>query len=491
MLGGLIKKCRENKAMVLINLAFLTIYSLICFVNHANYRTYALDLGAYTRALSDYAHFHASYGEVFREVPENILSDHFDILLMLFSPLWWIFGSITLLIVQLAAILLGARGVYKLARFQDLNKATCTMAATCFLAYFGIFSAVAFDYHSSVVAACMLPWFVLFFKKGEFKKMGWVFIFILISKENMALWMFFVCSALVWMNRRDAWRRNAAVKLSLISILFFIALLFYVMPSFSSQKQYSHFEFHVLGNSFKEIILNMLQHPVRAVSLLFQNHLPDASLANIKAETWIFWLISGGFLLIYRPVFLWMVLPIMMQKMYHDDPAKWSVAQQYNIEFAPLLAWCLLEIVKTRTVKTQNILAACTLVCCVVVTIRLCDNTVGFVDKTRIRFYQADHYKCDFNKEDVREVLKAIPNGATVSAQSMFVPHLIEKKAVYQYPFGKKAEYILLSTDIHAWPLSPKTLQSRIDSLLSSKNSPAVCVKNGIYLFKIEANTLY
>ncbi len=491
MLKTLLNKIAANKAFVIVNLVFLTVYSLICFVNHANYRTYALDLGAYTRALYDYAHFQVSHGEVFRATSENILSDHFDLLLMIFSPLWWIFGNVTLLVVQMLAICFGSLGVYKLAKQNKLNKTAAILAAISFLAYFGIFSAVAFDYHSSVVAACMLPWFVLFFQCGENKKMILVFIFILIAKENMALWMFFVCSALVWMYRKTPQQKKTAISLSLAALLFFVWVIFYAMPFFSSQKEYSHIEFHILGNSFKEIIFNILQHPLRAFSLLFQNHLPDASLNYIKTETWIFWLISGGFLMIYRPVFLWMLLPIMLQKMYHDDPAKWSVAQQYNIEFAPLLAWCLIETVKNKTIKTQKIISVLVLVCCVAVTIRLCDNTISFVDKTRIRFYQSDHYQCDFNKQDLDSLLQTIPKGAVVSAQSMFVPHLIDKKAVYQYPIVKNARYILLSNDIHAYPLTPKMVQKQIDSLLLSKTGTTACVKNGIYLFKIQANPLY
>jgi len=404
---------------------------------------------------------------------------------MLFSPLWWIFGSITLLVVQLAAIHFGALGIFKLARQSGLEERISLVVVVVFLSYFGIFGALSFDYHSNVVAACLLPWFILFFKEEKYKKLILVFILILIAKENMALWMFFICSALFFQYRKSISQRKVAISLSLTSLLFFVWIIFYAMPFFSMNKQYAHFEFHVLGNSFKEVVLTMVQHPVKAFSLLFQNHLPDPKLNFIKAETWVFWLLSGGFLMLYRPVFLWMIIPLMMQKMYHDDSAKWSVAQQYNIEFAALTTWCLIEIVKNKKLKTQIILSTVVAVLCVSITIRLCDRTIAFVDKTRIRFYQADHYESDFNKAEIKVLLNDIPKDAIVSAQNMFVPHLIDKKAVYLYPIVKNAEYILVSNDIHSFPLTPQILVKQIDSLRSSKNWATVHVKNGVFLFKM------
>ncbi len=483
MIATFLNTLKRNKIFVGINLLFFIIYSLICFVNHYSFRSYALDLGAYTRTLCDYAHFHFSYGEVFREVPENMLSDHFDLLLMLFSPLWWVFGQITLLVVQLAAIHFGALGVFKLARQSGLDNRISNATTFVFLSYFGIFSGVSFDYHSNVVAACLLPWFILFFNREKPKRLILIFILIVIAKENMALWMFFICTGLLFQNRKSFVKRKIAISLSLTSLLFFVWLLFYAMPYFSLGKQYSHIEFHVMGNSFKEIIVNIVQQPIKAFSLLFQNH-SEASFNFIKAETWIFWLLSGGFLMLYRPVFLWILIPLMMQKMYHDDPTKWSVAQQYNIEFAPMAVWCLIDVLKGKQQKAQLILASVVAILCFAVTVRLCDHTIGFVDKTRIRFYQADHYQSDFNKKEVYNLMNEIPANAIVSAQNMFVPHLISKKAVYQYPIVRNAQYILLSTDIHAWPLTPQKVQKQIDSLSLSNYWATAHVKNGVYLFK-------
>jgi uncharacterized membrane protein len=483
-MSSLLNIIKRNKYFVVSNTIFLVIYSLICFVNHYNFRTYALDLGLYTRVLYDYSHFHFSYGEVFHNIPENMLGDHFDLLLMLFSPLYWVFGNSTLLIVQLAAIHIGAWGLYKLAQSSKLTKTISALVCIVFLSSFGIFSAVGYDYHSNVVAACLLPWFVLFFKEKKHTKSILIFMLILVAKENMALWLFFICTGFLVLYKEKAYTKVALV-FSFFSIAYFIVVVFLLMPSLSLIKNYNHFEFHILGNSFKEVVFNMVQHPVKAILLLFESPLPDEKLRYIKAETWFFWLISGGFLFFYRPVFLWMLIPIMMQKMYHDDSGKWSISGQYNIEFAPLAALCLIEILKTTTEKKQAWLSTATVFLSIAVTIRLCDHTISFVDKTRIRFYQESHYQSDFNNKEVYGLMNKIPKNAIVSAEGMFVPHLINRKMVYQFPIVKDAQYILLSDDNHSYPLTKENMLKKIDSLNSSPNWSHTPQNSHLYLFEI------
>ena len=89
------------------------LYCLISLVNHYLFKTYALDLGLYTHALYDYAHFRMADCSMFKDVPYSLLSDHFDLYLPLLSPLVYMFGSYTLLVVQIAAVLLGGWGIYK------------------------------------------------------------------------------------------------------------------------------------------------------------------------------------------------------------------------------------------------------------------------------------------------------------------------------------------------------------------------------------------
>ena len=72
------KRIAEDKHFWILTALFVAIYSLISFVNHYNFRTYALDLGAYTNAIYDYSHFKWNDSTVFKEIQENILADHLD-----------------------------------------------------------------------------------------------------------------------------------------------------------------------------------------------------------------------------------------------------------------------------------------------------------------------------------------------------------------------------------------------------------------------------
>ena len=154
---------------------FALIYSLISLVNHYLFRTYALDLGLYTQALYDYRVGEFNDSLCFKEEAENLLADHFDLYLPLFSPLSWLFGSYTLLLVQISALLLGGLGVYRF--FESQSKSIAFWAMFWYLSFYGVFAAVSFDYHSNVVASCVVPWIFLAFQKNKVWKAFLLFCF--------------------------------------------------------------------------------------------------------------------------------------------------------------------------------------------------------------------------------------------------------------------------------------------------------------------------
>ncbi|MFC7666757.1 DUF2079 domain-containing protein [Hymenobacter humi] len=92
--------------MALVLVVFGVAFGLLALVNHYLFRTFAYDLGIYNQALWDYAHLRPNVNSVMRY--NNLFGDHFTLLQPLYAPLYWVFGSYTLLVVQIGLILVGA-----------------------------------------------------------------------------------------------------------------------------------------------------------------------------------------------------------------------------------------------------------------------------------------------------------------------------------------------------------------------------------------------
>ncbi|MEI8201729.1 MAG: DUF2079 domain-containing protein [Bacteroidota bacterium] len=459
----------KYKYLILVLLFFGLVYSLISLVNHYFFRTYALDLGLYTNALYDYSHFQWNDSCVFKNVSENLLSDHFDLYLIIFSPLSYIFGTYTLLIVQIASVLLGGLGVYKYFSLSHQNKLPL-WASIYFLMFFGIYSALSYDYHSNVVAAMVVPWFFYAFKQKRYFLSSALFVFFLIGKENISLWAVFICLGMLFEYRKDKKSLIYLGSYALFAALYFVLITFYVMPAISNDGTYPHLNYAVLGNSSVQALTFLVSHPLESIRLLFVNHSGDPGFDYIKMEFHLMALGSGLFLLFFRPQYLIMLIPIYFQKMYHDFSILWGIDAQYSIELAPILAIGVFSFIGSLKKKWLSyLIIGIALTGALSATVRLMDNTKMFTDKSRIRFYKSIHYRRNYNVKLIYEKLNAIPKQAVVCTQGTFLPHLALRDNIYLFPAVKDAQYIIYSEKEDTWPLSKEDFDATMDKVMQSR----------------------
>jgi uncharacterized membrane protein len=141
----------------------------------------------------------------------NVLSDHFSLYPLLVSPFYWIFGTWTMLLFQFLAILFGGFGIYRYVQELTKNNTISIIAVAHFFSFYGIYSALSFDYHDNVVATMFVPWFLLYFGKKNWKKTILFFVLILIAKENMALWAVFLGFGLAFKSLVQKDRKTALI----------------------------------------------------------------------------------------------------------------------------------------------------------------------------------------------------------------------------------------------------------------------------------------
>lgn len=462
---------KRHKLLLLILSIFGSLYVLISFVNHYLFRTYALDLGLYTNALYKYAHFTMADNFMIKEQYESILGGHFDLYLLLFSPAVYLFGTYTLLVLQVIFVLVGGIGVYKYFTFRENgNQRIAYLASTYFLLFFGVFSAFSFDYHSVVVASSLIPWFFLHFAAKKYIKSSLLLIFLLVSQENTALFVAFIVLGLMIQYRKNRVALSFLSAYFVVSLLYFITAITVLIPSFSSASSYTGFRYPLLGTTPLEAISTILHHPLDALKLLFVNHHYTNPFDDyIKAESHLFLLCSGMFVLLRKPYYLIMLIPIYGQKFFHDSSSMWGIGGQYSIEFAPILAigiFSILADLKNNSLKYG--LITLVMLGTLGTTIRLMDNTVQFINKGNIRLYEKSHYTRHYDVAAVYHQLDLIPPTAIISAQSPFVPHLALRDFIYQFPIVKDAEYIILSTKENPYPMSETSFSEEIKRLIES-----------------------
>jgi uncharacterized membrane protein len=465
-----LKKSSPYRYLTGILIFFGIIFSLISLVNHYNFRTYTLDLGLYTNALYKYSHFKLADNNMFKDSFEYILGGHFDLYLVLFSPLVYIFRTYTLLVIQILALLAGGVGVFKYFRFSYPEKPNLALFACLYLLlFYGVYSALSFDYHSIVVAAMLVPWLFLFIKQQKFGAAAIVSGLALISQENMALWLIFICLGLIIEFRKSKKTVIFLSSLLLVSFVYFASVLFIIIPKFSMHNAYGGFLYSVLGKTPFEAIKTLLLHPIDNFRILFVNHNNTPEADYVKAEMHLFVLLSGAFLLVLRPQFLLMLIPVYFQKLFHDNYAMWGVGGQYSIEFAPILALGIFTIIaEFRNKRLATILPFLVLFMETAVTIRLFDRTKMYINRAQIRLYKPEHYSSEVNAAAIHQELAKLPPNAKVSAQAPFTPHLALRENIFQFPLINDAEYIVLSPKLETYPLDQATFNFELNKQQTS-----------------------
>lgn len=469
----------------LVLVVFVILYVCISLVNHWCFRTYALDLGAYTAALYDYAHFQFHDSTSFKPVAENLLSDHFDLYLVLLSPLSWIFGTYTLLLVQIAAIGIGARGIYKL--IQPQGEKMALLATVYFFSFFGMVSAVSFDYHSNVVAACFIPWLFFSIREQQLKKFLFFFLLIIVSRENLSLLMFVLlpCTLALQKNLSPAFKKWIWITAA-FSLVYFVLVSAVIMPALSNTGKMYQFRYGVLGHGYTDAVKNLVTHPVDSFSLLFRNHSGVEKFDFIKTELWVYLLISGLGLFIFNWPFVVMLLPILAQKLFHDQPEIWGINDHYTAEMAPIMTIGVFYTIQRfgASDKMKKVWAYVMVGLSLALTIHLMDHPQSLVRKDNVRVYKSIHYQPVVDRDVFEKAAALVPANAAVSCQSMIHPHLAWRDKIYAFPVINDADYILLFTEDGFYPLEEKVYHEKVNLLKQDSHWKIILDKKGVLLLK-------
>ncbi|OYU95915.1 MAG: hypothetical protein CFE21_05745 [Bacteroidetes bacterium B1(2017)] len=455
-----------------VHLFFFLVFSSVSILNHYYFRTAGLDYGIANQALNQYAHFEpAICTQLIEGKNMPYLGLHLSLWVPLLSPFYYIFGTYTLLLFQNLALIFCGIGIVKMGRLLKLSEGLNLAVLVQFYSSFAIYSALAFDYHDNVIGACFLPWIIYYYHKDQKLKTLLCFVAVLISKENMAIWMGFASISL-WFTKKDSVKWFPASLLAL-SICWFLLAGILIMPAlnpagkFDQLSRYSH-----LGSSISGIIWHIVSHPWEMLKMFFQSHIQPDDYDGVKQEfLWVV-LISGGVALLLKPTFLWMALPIFMQKLWNKELSFWGISYHYQIELAPIISVAILFLlVSVSQQKIRMGIAWVVTISTMVCTYSYMQSRKADYTPIKENIFSLEHYRAPFNVSLVQNKLSEVSKGSSICAQSNLLPHIAARKEMYHFPVNLSSSIFIVvfqpQFNSYPWPQDKANLY--LDSLRQTK----------------------
>jgi uncharacterized membrane protein len=466
----------DQKWLLFLFISFFAIlYTVQVVMNHYLFRTYALDYAAYNQAFWDFAHFRVNSNTIMEPPLDNFFQIHPGFTLLLISPLYHIFnpifGTYSLLIIQNIFILMGGYCVYLLIYRKTENFWIALLAFIHYNIIWGHYSALSADFIEVTFISSMVSAFMLFFDKRKFLLAALTFLFLLVGKENMGIWLFFICILLILLYK-DKKARWIAAGFGVLSVVYLVFLFEVAIPYFQDpERPYWGFAYSVLGDSPAEAVKFIVTHPFESLRLLFVNHLNDPDYDNIKKEFYVVFALSGGLLLFRRPVFILPFIPVIAQKMFNDGCLRWGILSFYSIEVVSILTmFVFMATIGLRNIRIKYALYIVLCLSTLMVTLyKLNHRTAFWYDRSKENLLITEFYQSEWDVRKIRkQVRELVPDDAALVSSQCILPHFSQRDKAYMFPYLHDATYMVLLMGSNNYPLSPDAFNSEAEKYLNN-----------------------
>lgn len=385
-----------------------------------------LDLGLFNRHMYSLVHFDLSANPL---KGFNLLGDHAHIFLILLTPFYAIWPDPrTLLFIQVTAVTASIFPIYYIGRYYLRSRAVSLLWVAAYLAFFGIWAALASPFHDSPVAVLPIAWalYHLLISKKSRALIIWLVILCLV-REDMPLVVAMFGVYLALFDKR--WKFGLVIIGA--SLTYMALLIGVVMDRLGPGYSYVRNPF---GNSILDIFKTSITRPLEVLKQIFLS--PREKFATLVAM-----LVSFGGLPLLAPQILLLAAPLWLGRTLTVEPWRWSTNMHYTASQAPFLtisaivglAWLAMSLRYTFRL-TESRLHTGTLVISVLVVVL----SIGISIRThndqilwlRWRSVQSLSPKI----KSAYQAIDMIPPDSSVAIQSQFVP-LTSRKNVYNIPF--------------------------------------------------------
>jgi len=490
--------------------AYFALFGTLSLARFYNYRTAGVDLAIFDQVLWLMSRFKGATSSI-RGM--NLFGDHMAPILFLLVPLYWIKGNISaVLLVQTAALALGALPLYLIARDRLDSRWVAFFVAGAYLSYPALEHMNLFDFHPETLAVCFLLFAVLALERRRF---AWFYVLCLgaiICKEDLALAIFLLGLVVYFKYDRRA-GRNVAIG----SVVYFLLAVFLLIPRLGPEGfQYSS-RLQAFGKSPWEAAKNMLVHPRNTYHVIVN---------RINARYVFDLLFPVAFLCILAPVLLIPAFPAFFINIISNFSEQHTIFFQYTAALIPFIFVAVVFGMRKFKNWSEGAFRPRLVVAGVAFVLVACAIAGNFyLSPSPISAtWKKSAYTADSHVDVLRKAVRLVPKQAPTSAQIYALPHLSEREKIYMFPQPfidlvdrayfrslpederrfmwpgiyrrlessvdkakypvPRVDYIVLDRGGDPWPLTRLEYDRMVGRLLSDSRYQTIFDKNGVLVLK-------
>jgi uncharacterized membrane protein len=451
------------------------VFAWALVAQHRAYRSNAFDLGFFDQII-----WNTSHGRWFQTsfVEYNFLGQHMQPVLLIFAGLYRLQPSVEiLLVVQATVVAWAAVPLFIAARHVLASTTAALLVAGAFLVAPHLHGAVLFDFHPEVMGVAGIFGALALLAVG---RPGWAmaaFATVFLLKEDAAL-AGIGFAVVVW---KFGYRRTA-VTLFAGSLLYLVLIAGIIMPALRDGPGDLQERYGYLGADSSTVAMTALRRPDLVVAQL-------AGQPQRQALSYV--LASTALLPLATPVAL-AAAPSLTANLLSTHPAQHDLTLHYPaISFALLFVATVLGIRGlARSRRVNELRRRLRLPAGAVVTVPAALLLAASVTAWALgsplgpRMFDVHRYQRTAHDRAVERAIEMVPPNAAVSAQSGLLPHLSQRRDVWEFPRLESAEYVIVDrTAWRSWQANDAGFERTLDSLPSLGYCP-VLTDEGLILFR-------
>lgn len=437
---------RKPKAIVIIfAISFAVYFSIVTCLMHYKVITGRFDLGNMDQVV-----WNTSQGRFFEftnPYDKNLALryiHHADIILVLFTPLYWLFSSpFVLLVSQAMVVAFGAWLVFRLAKKVLGYEWLAAVLALSYLFYPTLQRAVMFDFHALTLGATLSVGMVLAYVEKRWKTFAVYAVLLAMCKEELVLIVATFGLIILWQERKE-WRK--AIAIILLSAAYFMLNFLWLMPAARNwQPSKYNYQYETLGNKPEAITANLIKNPKLVLSMVAgaqARHLYAGLLGPV------------AFLPLASPAWLAVAWPDFAVNLFNDriEPRLLNYHYQATITGFVFVStifglaairrrigfWWIRKIQKNSKFSLEILVILVLIITAAIESYRLSPLPYSQTRDMRV-FWPAPMAPI------IRAAIKQIPPDAKVSATNTVGAQLSHRRYLYQFPQGVgESDYILI-----------------------------------------------